>query len=71
MGDIMDNLVDNMLNFYDEIRVKKTLKYIKSNGKLEGVLIDSRLNHPYFCSIKTNWEKEFNNYSNKLDKYIL
>lgn len=51
--------------------VEKTLKYIKSNGKLEGVLIDSRLNHPYFCSIKTNWEKEFNNYSNKLDKYIL
>lgn len=51
--------------------VEKTLKYLKSNGELKNVLIDEGLNHPYYCSIKTNWEKQFKNYISKLDKYIL
>ncbi len=51
--------------------VEDTLKYLKSDGYLEGIKIDNRLNHPYYCSIRTNWENQFNNYVNKLDKYFL
>lgn len=51
--------------------VEKTLKYLKSIGELKYVLIDKRLNHAYHCSIETNWEKEFKNYVNRLNKYIL
>lgn len=52
-------------------KVGDTLKELKFEGRLEGIKIDNRLNHPYYCSINTNWEKEFNNYLSKLDKYIL
>lgn len=51
--------------------VEDTLKNLKSNGELKETLIESRLNHPYYCSIKTNWEREFDNYVKKLKKYIL
>jgi hypothetical protein len=51
--------------------VDNTLKYLQSIGKLKDILIDNRLNHPFFCSIKSNWEIEFNKYIDKLDKYII
>ncbi|NMM63550.1 hypothetical protein HBE96_12865 [Clostridium sp. P21] len=47
--------------------VEDTLKELKFKGSLEGIEIYSRLNHPYYCSIKTNWEKEFDNYLSKLE----
>ncbi|MDU6040609.1 uracil-DNA glycosylase family protein [Clostridium butyricum] len=50
--------------------VEDTLKYLKSGGYLEGIKIENRLNHPYYCSIKNNWKNQFNNYVNKLDNYI-
>uniref|UniRef100_UPI0022E3F48C uracil-DNA glycosylase family protein n=1 Tax=Clostridium beijerinckii TaxID=1520 RepID=UPI0022E3F48C len=51
--------------------VEDTLKYLKSGVYLEGIEIENRLNHPYYCSIKTNWENQFKKYVNKLDKYFL
>jgi len=51
--------------------VEKTLKYLESKGKLDNILIGKRLNHPFFCSIKSNWNNEFEKYSEILDKYVV
>ena len=83
--DLPKNIQDKIyVNFLEKIRifnpkviipvsekVEKSLKYLKSKGELEGISIESRLNHPYYCSIKSNWEKEFSKYIDTLDKYIL
>ncbi|HEY8893143.1 MAG TPA: uracil-DNA glycosylase family protein [Clostridium sp.] len=51
--------------------VDNTLKYLQHIGELKNILIDNTLNHPFFCSMRSNWEIEFNKYIDKLDKYII
>lgn len=51
--------------------VTNVLKKLKEQGKLKSSIdISIKLNHPYYCSIKTNTEREFKKYIDTLVNLI-